>query len=115
MQPERGQVNAVRAQADRVLPIQRTAERKIADWAAGKPMSDEEVAAIVEDCSDSILEAGEEKEDWWKRKIKYIKQLPKKSKSSLRVVIADKLHNCRSIYRDFHEATNVLQSLINAM
>jgi (p)ppGpp synthase/HD superfamily hydrolase len=59
------------------------------------------VAVIVEACSDSLDSAiGEEKEDWLTRKRRYLRALPEKPPSILRVSAADKLHNARAIYRD---------------
>jgi (p)ppGpp synthase/HD superfamily hydrolase len=61
-----------------------------------------EVASIVEACSDCLDGASDEdkKKSWLLRKRKYLKALPKKSQSILRVSAADKLHNARAIFRD---------------
>lgn len=58
------------------------------------------VAAIVLDNSDWIDE-GEEKGGWYERKQAYIDAFPSKSPAALRVSLADKLHNARSILIDY--------------
>ena len=58
------------------------------------------VAAIVLDNSDSI--AGEEdKPPWYERKRAYVDAFGAKSPPALRVCLADKLHNARSILTDY--------------
>jgi GTP pyrophosphokinase len=58
------------------------------------------VAAIVLDNSDWIDE-GDEKGPWYERKQAYIDAFPSKSPAALRVSLADKLHNARSILIDY--------------
>ena len=62
------------------------------------------VARIVLDNSDSV-EARESgvggPESWYKRKQAYIDAFPHKSPPALRVCLADKLHNARSILLDY--------------
>jgi GTP pyrophosphokinase len=58
------------------------------------------VAAIVLDNSDSVDE-GEEKGPWFERKRAYIDAFGHKAPASLRVSLADKLHNARSILIDY--------------
>lgn len=58
------------------------------------------VAEIVLANSDSVDE-GEEKSDWWERKRSYVEAFPHKSPAALRVSLADKLHNARSILTDY--------------
>lgn len=58
------------------------------------------VAAIVLDNSDSVDE-GEKKGPWFQRKRAYIDAFPHKTPASLRVSLADKLHNARSILIDY--------------
>jgi GTP pyrophosphokinase len=58
------------------------------------------VAAIVLDNSDSVDE-GERKGPWFERKRGYIDAFPGKAPASLRVSLADKLHNARSILIDY--------------
>jgi GTP pyrophosphokinase len=55
------------------------------------------VATIVEHNSDSI----DEKQRWYERKRAYIAAFPHKSPAALRVCLADKLHNARSILLDY--------------
>lgn len=62
-----------------------------------------EVAAIVGDLSDSLVDttAGETKAPWRQRKETYIAALRTKSRRSVEVAAADKLHNATSIRDDF--------------
>ena len=60
----------------------------------------ETVAELVRQCSDSILEAGQEKAPWRKRKEAAIAHLAEMSEGALRVTAADKLHNTRSTLAD---------------
>ncbi len=60
------------------------------------------VAAIVEGCSDNI--DGAEEEPWIDRKRRYLAHLPEVSDDAiLRVALADKVHNARSLVRDYRE------------
>jgi (p)ppGpp synthase/HD superfamily hydrolase len=62
----------------------------------------ERVAGIVESCSDS-LDADDER-SWWERKTAYLEHLPTVTDdSALRVALADKVHNARSIVRDYRD------------
>lgn len=61
----------------------------------------EEVAVIVDGLSDAMPAAGEEKRPWPERKEAYLARLRKEPESVLRVSLADKLHNARSILVDF--------------
>ncbi len=61
------------------------------------------VAAIVRGCSDSLLPEGRGKEDWRVRKQRYIDHLAGADEPTLRVSLADKLHNARCILRDYRE------------
>ncbi|GAT10493.1 phosphohydrolase [Mycolicibacterium acapulense] len=56
-----------------------------------------EVAAIVEECSDTVLTP---KPPWRERKQAYIEHLNTASDSTIRVSVADKLDNARAILRD---------------
>ncbi len=61
------------------------------------------VAAIVLDNSD-VVEPGDERgggRAWYERKRAYIAAFPEKSPAALRVSLADKLHNARSILLDY--------------
>jgi GTP pyrophosphokinase len=61
------------------------------------------VAAIVLANSDSV----DERAPWYERKRAYVDAFPEKSPAALRVCLADKLHNARSIlldYRTFGDA-----------
>lgn len=61
------------------------------------------VAAIVEQCSDSVTDAGAEKLDWEVRKRAYITSLWCKHPDALLVTACDKLHNAQAILVDHHE------------
>jgi (p)ppGpp synthase/HD superfamily hydrolase len=61
------------------------------------------VADIVLGCSDSLVEDPEDKLPWRERKENYLAHLETASVSVCLVSAADKLHNVRSIIRDYHE------------
>jgi (p)ppGpp synthase/HD superfamily hydrolase len=58
----------------------------------------EKVAGIVADCTDAWTEP---KPEWRSRKEAYLANLPKKSKDSLLVSLADKTHNAEAILFDY--------------
>ncbi len=60
----------------------------------------DEVATIVDGLSDSLTPVGAMKEAWRLRKERYLSRLENESESVLRVSLADKLHNARSIAVD---------------
>ncbi len=64
----------------------------------------ERVADIVRDCSDSLAEAGEAKEDWRARRERYLRHLEGCDGDTLLVSLADKVHNARSILRDLRKS-----------
>ena len=60
------------------------------------------VAGIVEECSDAV--DGDPSEPWIDRKRRYLAHLPKVTDDAvLRVALADKVHNARSIVRDYRQ------------
>ena len=61
------------------------------------------VADIVLGCSDSLVEDPEDKLPWRERKENYLAHLDNASAAVCLVSAADKLHNVRSITRDFRE------------
>ena len=61
------------------------------------------VGDIVLGCSDSLVEDPEDKLPWQERKENYLAHLENASASVCLVSAADKLHNVRSILRDYHE------------
>ena len=63
------------------------------------------VARIVEACSDSLANTarGEAKAHWKERKEDYLKRLRKANEDTLRVSLADKVHNARAILRDLRK------------
>jgi GTP pyrophosphokinase len=66
------------------------------------------VAQIVLDNSDSVPAEGEEKPRWYERKKAYLDAFPHKSPAALRVSLADKLHNARSILLDYRSEGDLL-------
>lgn len=65
------------------------------------------VAVIVEACSDTV--DLDESESWIERKRRYLTHLPDVCEDSiLRVALADKVHNARSIVRDYREEGHAL-------
>ena len=65
------------------------------------------VAEIVEGCSDSV--DVDPTESWIERKRRYLAHLPEVSDGAiLRVALADKVHNARSIVRDYREEGHAL-------
>jgi (p)ppGpp synthase/HD superfamily hydrolase len=74
-----------------------------------------EVAAIVRDLSDSLVDttAGQTKEAWGPRKQHYIDHLREAPERSLLVSAADKLHNARCILSDLRLHGGVVWSRFN--
>jgi (p)ppGpp synthase/HD superfamily hydrolase len=67
------------------------------------------VANIVHACSDSIAAAGQQKEDWRTRKMRYIEHLKTVDRDTRLVSLSDKVHNARSILRDLRKTGNRLR------
>jgi hypothetical protein len=75
----------------------------------GRPMLDRiersfglRVARIVEACSDTV--DGDRTDTWIERKRRYLEHLPEVTDDAvLRVALADKVHNARSIVRDYRK------------
>jgi hypothetical protein len=65
------------------------------------------VGTIVEGCSDSVeVDPGE---SWIERKRRYLAHLPEvEDEGVLRVALADKVHNARSLVRDYREEGHAL-------
>jgi (p)ppGpp synthase/HD superfamily hydrolase len=63
------------------------------------------VADIVHACSDSVVytAAGQQKEDWRTRKMRYIEHLKTVDRETCLVSLSDKVHNARSILRDLRK------------
>jgi len=72
------------------------------------------VAAIVAGLSDTMPAPGEEKAPWRERKEAYLRQLASAPASVLRVSLADKLHNARSILVDLGIAGEGVWDRFNA-
>jgi (p)ppGpp synthase/HD superfamily hydrolase len=86
---------------------------------AGRPMLGlieerfgEHVAAIVEGCSDTV-ECGKSEEPWLTRKRRYLAHLPLADEGILRVSLADKVHNARSLARDYRREGHALWERIS--
>lgn len=60
-----------------------------------------DVAALVRAATDDMSEGGEPA-PWYERKRAYVDGFPQRSPAALRVGLADKLHNARSILVDYH-------------
>jgi hypothetical protein len=60
----------------------------------------EVIAKLVDDATDAMPKAGEEKAPWPRRKTEYLDKLPYKAAASLLVSASDKLHNARTILTD---------------
>lgn len=67
---------------------------------AVRVMFGDEVAEIVEACTDSFAESPDEKSDWHPRKEAYLLRLADKSPEAKLVACADKLHNLSNTLRD---------------
>lgn len=66
------------------------------------------VAAIVEGCSDTV-DGADPDEPWIERKRRYLSHLTEVDDDGiLRVALADKVHNARSIVRDYREEGHAL-------
>src|SRR3954462_5230851 len=68
------------------------------------------VAEIVLANSDSVPVKGEPRPRWYERKQAYIDAFPHKSPAALRVSLADKVHNARSILLDYRTDGDALWS-----
>jgi (p)ppGpp synthase/HD superfamily hydrolase len=62
-----------------------------------------DVARIVEGCSDSFEEDPAKKAEWKLRKSSYVSRMDKEPEDTLLVSAADKLYNARSILEDYRE------------
>jgi (p)ppGpp synthase/HD superfamily hydrolase len=70
-----------------------------------------DVAGIVESCSDSLVEP---KPPWKERKRAYLEHLEEAGEPTLRVSLADKLHNARTIVVDYRDVGETLWERFNA-
>jgi (p)ppGpp synthase/HD superfamily hydrolase len=63
------------------------------------------VADLVHACSDSVVNtaAGQQKEDWRTRKMRYIEHLKTVDRDTRLVSLSGKVHNARSILRDLRK------------
>ena len=74
----------------------------------------ERVALIVAGCSDAMPAVGEEKTPWEARKAAYLAELAEADASVVRVSLADKLHNGRSLLADLERHGAALWDRFNA-
>jgi (p)ppGpp synthase/HD superfamily hydrolase len=74
----------------------------------------DEVANIVEACSDSFEKDPNHKPPWKIRKERYLHHLAAKSRGALLVSAADKLHNARAILSDRYQVGEELWGRFNA-
>jgi (p)ppGpp synthase/HD superfamily hydrolase len=74
----------------------------------------DEVANTVAGLSDAMPAAGEAKAPWGERKLAYLGHLGKASASVLKVSLADKLHNARSILTDLQADGEAVWDRFNA-
>jgi (p)ppGpp synthase/HD superfamily hydrolase len=70
----------------------------------------ERVAGIVDGCSDTYIEP---KPEWRSRKETYLKRLETANMDVLRVSLADKLHNSRSILRNLQKEGETIWNRFN--
>jgi (p)ppGpp synthase/HD superfamily hydrolase len=61
----------------------------------------ERVTRIVQGCSDSVLNTGQERAAWKSRKSEFIASIKGKSADVVLVCLADKIHNARSVLSDY--------------
>jgi (p)ppGpp synthase/HD superfamily hydrolase len=73
-----------------------------------------DVANLVEACSDSLVADRTAKEDWWTRKVRYLRKLREESPEAALVSCADKLHNARAVLGDYRLLDEQLWSRFNA-
>lgn len=71
----------------------------------------EDVATTVEQCTDSFETP---KPPWRERKAAYVAHLEEASPAALRVGLADKIYNARSVLRDYRQVGEALWSRFNA-
>jgi (p)ppGpp synthase/HD superfamily hydrolase len=74
----------------------------------------EAIADLVADLSDSMVATGDAKPPWRERKLAYLERLGAASASVLKVSIADKLHNARTILTDLRAEGPTLWDRFNA-
>lgn len=74
----------------------------------------DDIARIVLACSDSVSEDGTEKAPWRDRKDGYLAHMDRKRPDELRVSLADKLHNARSVLLDLRSHGDEIWTRFNA-
>lgn len=72
------------------------------------------VAAMVEACSDSIVEDRNDKLPWWDRKVAYLEHLDASPDDAVLVTASDKLHNARAVLVDYLTIGDDLWGKFNA-
>jgi (p)ppGpp synthase/HD superfamily hydrolase len=73
----------------------------------------DEVARIVEACSDTLVANRADKEPWWERKVAYIARLEQEDERVLLVSTADKYDNARSVLSDYRRIGEKLWGRFN--
>lgn len=73
----------------------------------------EVVADVVDGCSDAYGDGSTAKPPWKERKVHHLESLERASRSVLLVTAADKLHNVRSVLRDYETEGESLWSRFN--
>jgi (p)ppGpp synthase/HD superfamily hydrolase len=73
----------------------------------------DDVADIVEACSDTLVENRRDKEPWWDRKVTYLDRLHVEPERAVLVSAADKVHNARTILTDYRQLGDQLWSRFN--
>jgi hypothetical protein len=63
----------------------------------------DEVADVVEACSDTLVDERKDKEPWWDRKVAYLGRVANEPRAVVVVSAADKLHNARAILADYRQ------------
>jgi (p)ppGpp synthase/HD superfamily hydrolase len=73
-----------------------------------------DVARLVEALSDAVPASGEDKPPWRERKEAYLVRLADEPPDVLRISLADKLHNARSIEADWEQIGDAVFDRFNA-
>lgn len=71
------------------------------------------VAQLVCECSDVIVDRKDDKPPWKERKLAYIDKIKSKSRAARLISSADKLHNARAILREYRQVGDDLWARFN--
>jgi (p)ppGpp synthase/HD superfamily hydrolase len=72
------------------------------------------VATMVDGCTDSYVEDPRKKENWERRKIRYLHRVRHEDADTRFVSAADKLYNCRAVLRDLRNEGDLAFSRFSA-